>query len=387
MKAHNDKIDIKKDGITCLGNIQNCKGKLSGVLTHDEILHFNLISENFFDKCLKGTSYDLRLGEGHYLYRTENDCWELVWIGGGETPDEFKQQDYITIEPFGSALIQLKETIDTKTCIDKHGIFIVGKFDLKLKMFIRGLISQQATQVEPNCIGKLFCYIFNQTSETIKLYYETKIATLEFYYVSCLTQCVSEQSIKLKGMFDNEHKNGKYQNLNENKDIKRFCSAHGINDVRFFKHEPQIELPAKGGLTYFYKEFNNRSTLIDLAHKKIIEDFNNHKYLNKSSIENLEKLTDARLDNLETQIKIFNENAENFKKQVLDHFKKDEDEGKHREQKKFNKVSLIIAIVSILIAILSFIYPIFNSSSNHIQSKNVENKKQSPVDSVKRNGL
>lgn len=78
METLNDSSKTNTNGNKCLGDLQNCKGKLSGVLTYDEILHFNLIYENFFEDCLKGTSYDLHLGEGHYLYRTENDCWELV---------------------------------------------------------------------------------------------------------------------------------------------------------------------------------------------------------------------------------------------------------------------------------------------------------------------
>jgi hypothetical protein len=360
------------DNKICLGNMKECKGILSGVLTHDEIKHFGLISENFYEKCLKGTSYDLRLGEGHYLYNSKSEKWELIWIGKDATPDEFIQKDIVTIEPFGTALIQLKETIDTRSCITKFGIFVVGKFDLKLKMFIRGLMSQQATQVEPNGIGKLFCYIFNQTSEPIGLRYEEKIATLEFYYVSCLTQCESKQAEKLIEMFDSEHVNGKYREDNESNEIRRFCSEHGIKDVRFFKHDPLIKLPQKGGLTYFYEEFNRKDALIDKTIDKMNFEFNNHL-----------KLIMSNIKNLEDQIKLYYENHETLKGLVRENLDKKDKENKFKFQNSLSIISIIIAIICTIFTVLNYNWSFSKTPQNQIQKPDKHINSQINNDSIK----
>ena len=64
---------------------------------------------------------------------------------------------------------------------------IVGRFDLKIKAIYKGLISQQATQVEPCYKGKLYCFIHNLTAKEIRLQREEAIATIEFSYAGAST--------------------------------------------------------------------------------------------------------------------------------------------------------------------------------------------------------
>lgn len=249
-------------GTVCPKNDGSCLKGLTGILTNEEIRRLKLIpDEEFIESSLKGTSYDLRLGEGHYVYK--GDRWELVWIGdASDMSEDFKQgvNQTLDIEPFGSALIQLKETVDTKRCIDEKKTFVIGRFDLKLKMFIRGIISQQATQVEPNCIGKLFCYIFNQTGEPISLKYKDKIATIEFSYVSCTTRCSCQRYNELKKMFNLEHQT-KY--IQDNGKPKSYCGEHGIKDIRFFKTNSELYLPKEGGITVLYNEIQSLKKGVD----------------------------------------------------------------------------------------------------------------------------
>lgn len=251
-----------------------CSGHITGILTRNEIKQYGLIKEGLNEDSLQGTSYDLRLGEGHFVYKTDQaegkNKWMPYWIG--ETDDfneankvnphfEYAEQRKLQIAPFGAALIQLKETIDTRTCCRKSNVLICGHFDLKLLMVIKGFVSQQATQVEPNYIGKLFCFLFNQTGETIELSYKDKIATIEFFYVSCSTYCNSDERKALLDHFDDSHRKGhKYQESNGNEiKVKTFCNEHGINDVRFFWAEKSEEnrLPSHGGLNYFYEKFGH----------------------------------------------------------------------------------------------------------------------------------
>lgn len=57
---------------------------------------------------------------------------------------------------------------------------MAGRFDLKLSTIYKGLISQQATQVEPCYYGRLFCFVHNLSSKEIHLKHKDKVATIEF---------------------------------------------------------------------------------------------------------------------------------------------------------------------------------------------------------------
>jgi len=214
----------------------------AGILTDYEIQKYKLIS-NIAADGLKGTTYNLRLGEGHYVFaQAEADkprCWTPVWLNQSEEArkesnkhnPQFEYAEYLTVEPFSAAIIQLKEIVDTKTCIASHDLLICGRFDLRLAMVAKGLISQQATQVEPNYKGKLFCYLFNQTAVPIKLKYLDEIATIEFSYVSCAIHNSPDEKRSLLEK-SNESSRKKYQTT-DGKAIM-FCTPDGIDDVRYF---------------------------------------------------------------------------------------------------------------------------------------------------------
>lgn len=228
--------------------------RMSGILTGSEIQKYKLIvpGKKTPPDSLKPTTFDLTLGEGHYIYDKEKQDgehqWRLVFIGEtqkmeelnkkGTEIDKYSLQDKnkihsLTIPAYGSALIQLNETVDTFTVAEEQKILVVGRFDLKLGNVHKGLISQQATQVEPYYKGKLFCFLYNLSNKEIILEYGQKIATIEFSYVSCFYDICAHETYgeiihKLRTM--NSEKYG--GNL--------FCEDNGISEVRYFRDKERL---------------------------------------------------------------------------------------------------------------------------------------------------
>ena len=217
----------------------DCKGHRTGLLTRDEIKQYGIIKNLNEKECLQITSYDLRLGEGHMVYDSADRKWLAKWVSDTPSPKDGNppylcEGSNIVIPRFGMALIQLRETIDLLSCIENtvQPVMICGHFDLKLSRVREGLISQQATQVEPGYQGKLFCYLFNQTGDDITLAYadisNSKIVTIEFQYVSCISQCDASIGQQFLKTLKKEH--AKYS--------PPYCNPHGINDVRYFDGAP-----------------------------------------------------------------------------------------------------------------------------------------------------
>jgi len=216
----------------------------AGILTDYEMQQYKLILD-IAPRGLKGANYNLRLGEGHYVFmkakKKKPGRWSTVWLDQSRDKLEernklnppFKYAECLIIDPFSAALIQLKEIVDTRTCIENHDLLICGRFDLKLSMVAKGLISQQATQVEPNYKGKLFCYLFNQTAGPIRLNYEEEIATIEFSYVSCaIHDTPAKKSALIQKSIVSSH--AKYQKKDGHNGLRLFCTEYGIDDVRYF---------------------------------------------------------------------------------------------------------------------------------------------------------
>lgn len=243
----------------------DCNGSPTGLLTGSEITRYGIIEEGFHESCLQITSYDLRVGEGHMVYEADKEKWSAQWIKPDRILRDSKNPpfepigDKLVIPRYGMALIQLRETVDLRSCMENkdHPVMICGHFDLKLSRVKEGVISQQATQVEPGYKGKLFCYLFNQSGEDIYLSYSdinnAKIATIEFQYVSCVSQCDGETKKQLIAELEKEHE--KYSG-------SPFCTAHGIMDVRFFDGS----LPKNAGLSVISKR-------LDEAHQEARDAF------------------------------------------------------------------------------------------------------------------
>lgn len=276
-------VNVFSDEKLKLGQEHNgmCPQKMAGVLTREEILRYKLVipEDNTPKDCLKPTTFDMTLGEGHYVYSGDKSDkeqrWELIFIGNadrleelnkrGEEIEKYKRQSRnkvktLTIPEYGSALIQLNETVDTWSVAEKEKLLIVGRFDLKLGNVHKGLISQQATQVEPYYKGKLFCFIHNLSNKKIELKYGEKIATIEFSYVSCTCELEKRLEImqQLKDMNTAKYKNQSY------------CLENGIKEIRYFRD--QERLPDDCGLLGLKDWFLDEMSSSEIAEYLIKSD-------------------------------------------------------------------------------------------------------------------
>lgn len=256
----------------------SCFNKIAGTLTGEEIkLHGLVIPDKGKEFELQATTYDLTVGEAHYIYDGHNSNngrkWKLVFIGRPERMEELNsilssgekytwqenRPQTLCIPPFGSAYVQLAEVIDTFTVAEKRNLLIVGRFDLKLSNVHQGLISQQATQIEPCYRGKIFCFIHNLSNKEIKLNYGERLATIEFSYVSCFCNKQKREQVITNLI-----------NKNKNKYSLMYCNGKGIEDIRYFYYNNR--LPDDCGLLSLKKELFSaleQDEIVDRVSKKV----------------------------------------------------------------------------------------------------------------------
>lgn len=254
---------------------------VAGLLIGQEIEHYKLV-ESPKEHCLQAASCDLTVGDRHYLYESSG-TWKAIFLGdANELAEENKDLPSgsplllttpaqggkkLIIPPFGSAIIQLAETVDLLTVADNSKLLIAGRFDLKLKSIYKGLISQQATQVEPCYRGKLYCFVHNLGAQEVILNVGEKIATIEFSYVG---QGLTKEERKKVIDEAKAHNETKYEH-------SRFAfEKQGIKDVRWLY--AQSTLPKECGIAPIY----------NLVHDSIEDKVNRH--LEKS--DTVDKLTE-----------------------------------------------------------------------------------------------
>jgi len=108
---------------------------------------------------VKGASYDLSLGDQY---------WQ---DGKKKTLDN--SNPFITLKPGDYVLVSSKE-------ITQFPKDIAGRFDLTVSLFCQGLILSNGPQVDPGFEGRLFCLLFNTSSDSMTLKQGQHYATLEF---------------------------------------------------------------------------------------------------------------------------------------------------------------------------------------------------------------
>ena len=267
----------------------------AGLLSKQEIQSFSLISE--CDKgCLQAGSYDLRVGDRHFVFEASGR-WKAIFLGEPEELAEANRglpsdpsltlqlplqgHNNLVIPPFGSAIIQLKETVDLLSVAKNNNLMVAGRFDLKLKAIYKGLISQQATQVEPCYKGKLYCFVHNLGAQEVDLKKDDTLATIEFSYVGQNLSENEREKIIRDTIEANKKKYGSGRFVEENT---------GIGDVRWLKSD---RLPKECGIAPIY----------DLVRGNIEEEV--EKQLEKSST--IDKLADrvgSRLSEKQNVLKI-----------------------------------------------------------------------------------
>lgn len=142
----------------------------SGFLLGKDIRDLKIISECAAEFCYKPASYDLRIGD---LYV------------GTDGRQEFARQPLhdcnIIVPPLGSLIVSTKEFLSVPGNV-------IGDFDLRIKLAVKGLFVQMGTQVEPHYKGRLFAIIHNVTASPVELKWggddAERIFTIQFAFTN-----------------------------------------------------------------------------------------------------------------------------------------------------------------------------------------------------------
>lgn len=281
----------------CLNGISR---RIAGVLSSEEIKKYGLIVSPR-DGHFGQTVYDLSLGDYHYVYEmSENQPGKTTRIPvcTGEYQEmkeenergeekfvrqtHFHEYKALKIPALGTALIQLDEIVDTLTIAERENVLVTGRFDLRLELVNRGLVSQQGTQVEPCYRGRLYCFIHNFSNSDVFLekHKKKKIASIEFSYISCF--CSEDKRKAIKDEL-----------ISSNINRKRYEKQHGcdpgkgILNIRYFSNRSDIMLPEAGGLI----SASNKAA--SDAKDAVLDDKNIDSILNKVLDDgNLDKISD-----------------------------------------------------------------------------------------------
>ena len=134
----------------------------SGVLTSDEIEYYAneyKMIEHFDPKSLKPAGYELHLGEDYAI--------------GGKRKKLSPENPELEIPPFEVAVISTKEIINLPR-------FIIARWNLRVRKVYEGLLWTGGPQVDPGWLGRLFCPIYNLSSEPVTLRLGEPIALIDF---------------------------------------------------------------------------------------------------------------------------------------------------------------------------------------------------------------
>ncbi|MDH5754653.1 MAG: hypothetical protein OEY95_05575 [Candidatus Bathyarchaeota archaeon] len=139
-----------------------------GIITKDRIRQLMKESPPLIDekdkpqreKCLKGASYDLRLGQ------------EYIKEGRfGKLDDE--KNPYLEIPEHDVVVVSTFENINMPNRL-------TGRFGLRLSFAMKGLVLNNEPQIDPGYEGKLFCILYNLSDQPIIIRYLERFATIEF---------------------------------------------------------------------------------------------------------------------------------------------------------------------------------------------------------------
>ncbi len=108
---------------------------------------------------IEPASYDLRLGDE-------------VWCQGIRHPLTV-ENPFFKIPPYSYAIVKAEETA-------RIPCFMVGRFDITVSLFFKGVLLSNGPQVDPGYHGALFCTLFNGRDVHADLKMGEHFATLEF---------------------------------------------------------------------------------------------------------------------------------------------------------------------------------------------------------------
>ncbi len=122
--------------------------------------------------CSKSASYDLRIGY-EYLMPSQNHSSDAI-------KQKMSEGEALIIPPYGARIVSTREHV-------RPPDNVAGKFNIRIKYALRGLIAQMGTQVEPDYHGPLFALLQNITDKEVRIPTQgdgNRIFTIEFYFLA-----------------------------------------------------------------------------------------------------------------------------------------------------------------------------------------------------------
>jgi len=123
------------------------------------MIQCRMLLENADLDNAKGASYDLTLGDEYYHE--------------GRTKTLNERTPFVVVKPGDYALVSSKEIAN----LPKD---IAGRFGLSVSLFCQGIVLSNGPQIDPGFRGRLFCFLFNTSSEKVQLKRGEQFSTIEF---------------------------------------------------------------------------------------------------------------------------------------------------------------------------------------------------------------
>ncbi|GHU59234.1 hypothetical protein FACS189411_15830 [Bacteroidia bacterium] len=179
---------------------------------------------------MQSASYDLRLGNEYYipLNKRPEGCNALSCPYPPQN-DIMKCSDengVLKIPKFSTVVFSTEEIL-------KIPNNVVGRFDLRIRFALQGLVLQVGTQVEPGYNGRLFGLLLNFSDKEICIPKGKALLTIEFNYTT------SPVKIKEQG------EEGEYKSLE--KFIKHFPPTQGtlesfLNNIQTIQNKVETQI-------------------------------------------------------------------------------------------------------------------------------------------------
>lgn len=113
------------------------------------------------DRLIQTASYDLRLAP---RLKLERDV--LVQLTDN--------QPHFNIPPYSFVIVEAMEKVDLPR-------FAAGRFDVRVSLFMKGVLLSNGPQVDPGFQGSLFCALYNSSDEPVAIKRGDHFATIEFH--------------------------------------------------------------------------------------------------------------------------------------------------------------------------------------------------------------
>lgn len=147
------------DAVKAIGQILHSRGGALVKKQIEALINAGALITHGEPNSIRPASYDMRIGDQVW-------CQKSIETLSDTTPT-------FHLPPYSYAIVIAKEEARLPT-------FVTGKFDLKVSMFLSGIVLSNGPQIDPGYDGTLFCLLFNSNSQAVPLTRGEQFATIEF---------------------------------------------------------------------------------------------------------------------------------------------------------------------------------------------------------------